>query len=211
MTRFLEHNPARAAAYAQEVDQPEVWSKLAKDQLQWVGVQAAMATCTRAKSIEDFATIVRLAQRGSSHEDLLAYLRMVRGQIDGGQVSDGTERPTRSEVDSVYIYTLAKASKLSELEEFLSAPNEGDLVGTGERLLGEGLFEPAALIFKSSESYSRLAVCYINLSSYREAVGAARRASCLSTWTATQAACYKVTRSSPGVRRICRRLSLSVV
>ena len=104
---------------------------------------------------------------------------------------------TCAQVDTEYIYALAKTTKLSELEEFISAPNVANIQGIGERLFDEGNYEAAKLLFNNINNNSKLALCYINLNQYREAVDAAQKANSISTWKEVNIACVKVTANSP--------------
>lgn len=123
-------------------------------------------------------------------------------------------------MDTEYIYSLAKTSKLSELEEFIAAPNVANIQAIGERLFDEvktlllfsflhpsrwdtvelimnlyvqGNYEAARLLFKNINNNSKLALCYINLNLYREAVEAAQKANSISTYKEVNIACVKVT------------------
>jgi len=121
-----------------------------------------------------------VAQRYSYYEDLVKYLKMVRKLI---------KEPL---VDTEYIYALAKTAKLGELEEFIAAPNVANIQSIGERLFDEGQYEAAKLLFNNINNNSKLALCYINLNQYREAVDAAQKANSISTWKEVNIACVKV-------------------
>jgi clathrin heavy chain len=96
------------------------------------------------------------------------------------------------QVDTEYIYSLAKTAKLSELEEFIAAPNVANIQAIGERLFDEGQYEAAKLLFNNINNNSKLALCYINLNQFREAVDAAQKANSISTWKEVNIACVKV-------------------
>lgn len=173
----------RAKAFAERVNEPEVWSKLAKAQLDDDNVHEAVNSYIKALDPSHYSEVIDKAQRYGNHEDLVKYLKMVRKQIKEPQV------------DTEYIYSLAKTNKLSELEEFIAAPNVANIQGIGERLFDEGNYEAAKLLFKNINNNSKLALCYINLNQYREAVEAAQKANSISTYKEVNIACVKVGRS----------------
>lgn len=105
------------------------------------------------------------------------------------------------QVDTEYIYSLAKTNKLAELEEFVAAPNVANIQSIGERLFEEGNYEAAKLLFSNINNNAKLALCFINLNQYREAVDAAQKANSIATWKEVNVACVKVGRSArPSLR-----------
>ena len=97
-----------------------------------------------------------------------------------------------TQVDTEYIYSLAKTNKLAELEEFVAAPNVANIQSIGERLFDEGNYEAAKLLFSNINNNAKLALCFINLNQYREAVDAAQKANSIATWKEVNVACVKV-------------------
>ena len=95
-------------------------------------------------------------------------------------------------MDTEYIYSLAKTNKLAELEEFVAAPNVANIQSIGERLFDEGNYEAAKLLFSNINNNAKLALCFINLNQYREAVDAAQKANSIATWKEVNVACVKV-------------------
>lgn len=170
----------RAKAFAERINEPEVWSKLAKAQLDDDNVHEAVNSYIKANDPAHYSDVIAVAQRYGAFEDLVRYLKMVRKQIK------------EPHVDTEYIYSLAKTGKLPELEEFIAAPNVANIQSIGERLFDEGNYEAAKLLFSNINNNSKLALCFINLNQYREAVDAAQKANSISTWKEVNIACVKV-------------------
>jgi clathrin heavy chain len=61
----------------------------------------------------------------------------------------------------------------------------------GERCYDEGMFEAAKILFININNNAKLALCYVNLEQYREAVEAATKANSVSTWKEVCLACLK--------------------
>ncbi|KAH8049268.1 hypothetical protein JL720_15657 [Aureococcus anophagefferens] len=76
-----------------------------------------------------------------------------------------------AQLDTMLIYAYAKSNMLGDLEEFIAAPN---------------------LLFASINNNAKLALCYVNLEMYREAVDAAHKANSVSTWKEVNRVCVQV-------------------
>jgi len=96
-----------------------------------------------------------------------------------------------SVLDTQLIYALARVDKLAELEELISVPNVAKIDQIGERCFDEGLFNAAKLLFANINNNAKLALCYVHLEQYREAVDAATKANSVSTWKEVNLACLK--------------------
>ena len=129
-----------AEAFAAEVNLPEVWAKLGREQLEQSDLQKAMASFIKARDVGPYAAVLKAAHHAGSYHDLLDYLRMVREEIESGKKGEGTEFPSIVQVHSELIYILVKTSKLSKLEEMLAGPNDGDIVEMGRLGLGIGVW-----------------------------------------------------------------------
>jgi len=97
-----------------------------------------------------------------------------------------------AQLDTTLIYAYAKANKLGELEEFISAPNVARIDDVGERCFNEQMFSAAKLLFASINNNAKLALCLVNLEQYREAVDAAHKANSVSTWKEVNRVCVRV-------------------
>jgi len=174
------HNLDRAKAFAERVGLDEVWSKVGKAQLDDENITEAVNSYIKANDPNNYEQVIQVAQIvEDSLEDLVRYLKMVRKEI---------KEPI---VDTEYIYSLAKVKKLAELEEFIAAPNVANIQEIGERLFDEGLFEAAKLLFSNINNNAKLALCYLNLKQYREAVDASEKANSISTWKEVNAVCLQ--------------------
>jgi clathrin heavy chain len=97
-----------------------------------------------------------------------------------------------AQLDTTLIYAYAKSGKLGDLEEFIAKPNVARVDDVGERCFDEGLFAAAKLLFASINNNAKLALCYVNLEQYREAVDAAHKANSVSTWKEVNRVCVRV-------------------
>ena len=62
---------------------------------------------------------------------------------------------------------------------------------SGERCYDEGMFEAAKILFTNINNNAKLALCYVNLEQFREAVDAATKANSVSTWKEVCLACLR--------------------
>lgn len=81
------------------------------------------------------------------------------------------------------MYQSPNYNKLSLLSE--------QIIILGERCYDEGMFEAAKILFININNNAKLALCYVNLEQYREAVEAATKANSVSTWKEVCLACLK--------------------
>lgn len=169
----------RAKEFAERVNAKDVWSKLAKAQLDATLVSEAISAYVKANDPADFLLVINAAEAAEKFEDLVVYLKMARKLVK------------ESMVDTQLIYALARVNKLAELEEVVSVPNVAKIDRIGERCFDEGLFEAARLLFININNNAKLALCYINLMQYREAVDAATKANSIATWKEVNLACLR--------------------
>lgn len=133
----------RAKEFAERVNLKQVWSKLAKAQLEGQLVSEAIASYIKAKDASDYPSVILAAEQSDNYEDLVPYLKMARKDIK------------EAVLDTTLLYALARVNKLSELEEFVSIPNVGKIDVIGERVFDEGLFEAAKILFSSINNNAR--------------------------------------------------------
>lgn len=157
----------------------QVWSKLAKAQLDATLVTEAIASYIKAKDPTDYHLVIHAAESVDNYEDLVPYLKMARKDVK------------ESVLDTQLIYALARVNKLAELEELISVPNVAKIDQIGERCFDEGMFEAAKLLFANINNNAKLALCYVNLDQFREAVDAATKANSVSTWKEVCYACLR--------------------
>lgn len=169
----------RGKEFAERVNTAKVWSKLAQAQLEAEHVSECISSYIKAKDPSNYLAVIASAHNVDNYEDLVPYLKMARKDIK------------EAALDTELIYALARTRKLSELEEFVSVPNVAKIDVTGERCFDEGMFEAAKILFQSINNNAKLALCYVRLELYREAVDAATKANAISTWKEVNAACVK--------------------
>lgn len=169
----------RAKEFAERVNAAAVWSKLARAQLNSNLVAESIASYIKAKDATDYLLVISAAEQVGDYENLTSYLKMARKLIK------------ETIIDTQLIYALARISKLSEMEEVISVPNVAKIDQIGERCFDEGLFEAAKLLFININNNAKLALCYIQLQQFREAVDAATKANSVSTWKEVNLACLR--------------------
>jgi clathrin heavy chain len=167
----------RAKELAERVNEAEVWSCLAVAQLRELLVNDAISSFIKAKDPSYYTEVIAKAEEANSYDQLTPYLTMARLKI---------KEPF---LDTMLIYAFAKASKLGELEEFVSAPNVANIQSIGERCFDEELYVAAKILFQSINNNAKLALCYVKLKMFREAVDAASKANALLTWKEVSRAC----------------------
>ncbi|RHY33819.1 hypothetical protein DYB32_001385, partial [Aphanomyces invadans] len=179
---LLDHikDMTRAYEFADRCNEPDVWSKLARSQLDSNNLHDALASFIKAGDPSSYAAVIATAERDNNWADLIDYLRMARKTVK------------EQHLDTSLIYALAKCEKYAELEEFISAPNVAQIQNTGERLFAEGMFNAAKLLFQNINNNAKLAICYVRLGKFREAVDAATKANSVGTWKEVNYACVDV-------------------
>ncbi|KAJ3294084.1 hypothetical protein HK104_003936 [Borealophlyctis nickersoniae] len=170
-------NVDRAFEYAERVDQPEVWSKLAKAQLDHTRVKDAIDSYLKADDATNYAEVIQVAERANKFEDLVRFLQMARKKI---------REPA---VESELVFAFAKTGRLADLEEFISAPNIAVIGQVGERCFEEKMYEAAKILFNNVSNWGRLASTLVYLNEYQSAVDCARKANATKVWKEVNAAC----------------------
>ena len=167
----------RAQLYANKLNQPEIWSRLGKAQLDGLRVKDAIDSYVRAEDPSNFEEVIEIAERSGREEELIRFLQMARKQA---------REPM---IDTEYAYCLAKAHRLADMEEFLSMTNVADVLSVGEKCFKDELYEAARLLFSSVSNYARLATTLVYLNDFPAAIEAARKAGNTSVWKQMHAAC----------------------
>jgi clathrin heavy chain len=171
------HSMDRAKEFAERVNEAPVWSTLAIAQLAEAMVNEAIASFIKADDPSAWSDVVAKAEEVDAYDNLTPYLVMARKHI---------KEPN---LDTMLIYAFAKAEKLSEMEEFVSAPNVANIQNIGERCFDEELYLAAKILFGNINNNAKLALCYVHLGQYRDAVDAATKANAVSTWKEVSKAC----------------------
>lgn len=179
----------RAQEYAERVEQPEVWSKVAKAQLDGLRVTDSIDSYIKAQDAKNYNEVIEIATHAGKDEDLIRYLRMARK----------TEREPA--IDTALAFSFARTNQLSELEDFLHATNVADIETSGDKAYGEGYHQAAKIFFTSISNWAKLATTLIHLEEYQAGVECARKANSVKVWKQINAAC--VTKKEFRLAQIC--------
>ncbi|KAJ4370510.1 Clathrin heavy chain [Neocucurbitaria cava] len=167
----------RAQDFADGVDIPEVWSKVAKAQLDGLRVTDSIESYIRAGDPSNFLEVIEIATHAGKDEDLIKFLRMARKTL--------REVP----VDTALAFCFARTNQLSELEDFLRATNVTDVEASGDKAYEEGYHEAAKIFYTSISNWAKLATTLVHLGDYQAAVECARKANSVKTWRQVNEAC----------------------
>lgn len=167
----------RAQAYAEEVDLPEVWSRVAKAQLDGLRVTDAIESYIKADDPKNYTEVIEIAISAGKNEDLVKFLRMARKTL---------REPA---IDTALAFSYARLEQLSELEDFLRATNVANIEESGDKAYEEGLYEAAKIFYSSISNWAKLATTLVFLGDYQAAVDCARKANNIKVWKQVHGAC----------------------
>ncbi|KAL9096076.1 MAG: hypothetical protein Q9165_001598 [Trypethelium subeluteriae] len=167
----------RAFDYAERVDTPDVWSKVAKAQLDGLRVTDSIDSYIKAQDASNFNEVIDIATHAGKDDDLIKYLRMARKTL---------REPA---VDTALAFCFARTQQLPELEEFLRGPNVADVEASGDKAYEEGYHEAAKIFFTSISNWAKLATTLVHLEDYQGAVECARKANSVKVWKQVNEAC----------------------
>ncbi|KAL1920539.1 uncharacterized protein VTP21DRAFT_916 [Calcarisporiella thermophila] len=169
----------RAYEYADRVDQPEVWSRLAKAQLEGMRIKDAVDSYIRASDPSNYLEVVSYASRANKYEDLVRFLQMARQKL---------REPF---IDSELLFAYAKIDCIADMEEFLGVANVANIQNVADRCYDEKLFESAKILYSNISNWGRLASTLVHLGEYQAAVDGARKANNTKVWKEVNAACVE--------------------
>lgn len=167
----------RAQEYADQVDLPEVWSKVGKAQLDGLRVTDAVESYIRAQDPSNYQEVIEIATHAGKDEDLVKYLRMARKTL--------REPP----IDTALAFSFARLNDLPALEEFLRSSNVANIEESGDKAYAEGYHEAAKIFFTSISNWGKLATALVHLEDYQAAVECARKANSVKVWKQVNEAC----------------------
>jgi len=167
----------RAQEFADKVDTPEVWSRVAKAQLDGLRVTDSIESYIRAGDASNFLEVIEIATHAGKDEDLIKFLRMARKTL--------REVP----IDTALAFCFARTNQLSELEDFLRATNVADVEASGDKAYEEGYHEAAKIFYTSISNWAKLATTLVHLEDYQAAVECARKANQIRVWRQVNEAC----------------------
>ena len=167
----------RAQEYAERVELPEVWSKVAKAQLDGLRVTDSIESYIRAQDPSNYSEVIETATHAGKDEDLIKYLRMARK----------TQREPA--MDTALAFCFARTDQLAELEDFLHSPNVTDVEASGDKAYEEGYHQAAKIFYTSISNWAKLATTLVHLEEYQAAVECARKANSVKVWKQVNEAC----------------------
>lgn len=176
---LIDHagNLDRAAEFAEQINEPEVFSKLGLALLNAHNVKDAIRCFVRSKDHQYYMEVIAAAEQQQLFVELIEFLQMCR-------------KVTRDpHVDTELIYCFAKIGSNREITEFISSPNYAQIQLVGDRCFSEALYEAAKTLFNNINNFARLASTLVKLGDFSGGVEAARKANNLRTWKEVCAAC----------------------
>ena len=169
----------RAQEYAERVELPEVWSKVAKAQLDGLRVTDSIDSYIKAQDPSNFSEVIETATHAGKDEDLVRFLKMARK----------TQREPA--IDTALAFSYARLDQLAELEDFLRSPNVADIEASGDKAYEEGFHQAAKIFFTSISNWAKLATTLVHLEDHQAAVECARRANSVKVWKQVNEACVQ--------------------
>lgn len=167
----------RGVEYANKVNLPEVWSRLAKAQLDGLRIKDSIDSYIKANDPSNFAEVIEIANQAGKQDDLVRYLQMARKTL------------REPKIDTELAYAYAKTDRLHDMEDFLSLTNVADIMAVGEKCFQDELYQASKLLFSSISNWARLATTLIYLNENQAAVESARKAGNTQVWKQVHAAC----------------------
>jgi len=167
----------RAQAYAEDVELPEVWSKVAKAQLDGLRVGDSIESYIKAEDPKNYEEVIELTTRAGKYEELIKYLRMARKTL------------REAVIDTALGFCYARLDNLPELEDFLRGTNVANIEESGDKAYSEGLYQAAKIFFTNISNWAKLATTLVHLEDYQAAVECARKANNIKVWKDVHQAC----------------------
>ncbi|KAF5329324.1 hypothetical protein D9619_008912 [Psilocybe cf. subviscida] len=169
----------RGYEYATKVNQPEVWSRLAKAQLDGLRIKDSVESYIKAQDPSNFAEVIEIANHAGKHNELVRYLQMARKTL------------REPKINTELAYAYAKTDRLHDMEDFLGMTNVADILEVGEKCFEDELYQAAKPLFTSISNWARLATTLIYLGKNQAAVEGACKAGNTQVWKQVHAACIK--------------------
>ncbi|OOQ88368.1 putative clathrin heavy chain [Penicillium brasilianum] len=167
----------RAQEFAERVELSEVWSKVAKAQLDGLRVSDSIESYIRANDPSNYSEVIETATHAGKDEDLVKFLRMARKTL---------REPA---IDTALAFCFARLDQLAELEDFLRSTNVADIEASGDKAYEEGFHQAAKIFFTSISNWAKLATTLVHLEEYQAAVECARKANSVKVWKQVNEAC----------------------
>ncbi len=169
----------RAQEYAERVEIPEVWSRVAKAQLDGLRITDAVDSYIRANDPSNYKEVIEYAVPAGKDEDLIKFLLMARKTL------------REPEIDTALAFAYARTEQLPELENFLKGTNVANIEESGDKAYAEGFHQAAKIFYSSISNWAKLATTLVHLEDYQAAVECARKANNIKVWKQVNAACVE--------------------
>ncbi|KAJ5412133.1 uncharacterized protein N7487_006492 [Penicillium crustosum] len=157
----------------------ELWSKVAKAQLDGLRVTDSIESYIRAEDPSNYHEVIETATHAGKDEDLVKYLRMARKTL---------REPA---IDTGLAFCFARLDQLAELEDFLRTTNVADIEASGDKAYAEGFHHAAKIFFTNISNWAKLATTLVHLEDYQAAVECARKANSVKVWKQVNEACVE--------------------
>ncbi|KAJ5273478.1 clathrin heavy chain [Penicillium angulare] len=167
----------RAQEFAERIELPEVWSKVAKAQLDGLRVSDSIESYIRAGDPSNYNEVIETATHAGKDEDLVKFLRMARKTL---------REPA---IDTSLAFCFARLDQLAELEDFLRSTNVANVEASGDKAYEEGYHQAAKIFFTNISNWAKLATTLVHLEEYQSAVECARKANSVKVWKQVNEAC----------------------
>ncbi|KAJ6625007.1 clathrin heavy chain 1 [Mycena sp. CBHHK59/15] len=169
----------RGLDFANKVNKPEVWSRLAKAQLDGLRIKDSIDSYIKADDPSNFMEVIEISTHAGKQDDLVRFLQMARKSL------------REPKIDTELAYAYAKTDRLHDMEDFLGMTNVADILEVGEKCFNDELYQAAKLLFGSISNWARLATTLIYLGENQAAVDSARKAGNTQVWKQVHAACIE--------------------
>ncbi|KAI1833625.1 hypothetical protein DTO006G1_4993 [Penicillium roqueforti] len=169
----------RAQEFAERVELSDVWSKVAKAQLDGLRVTDSIESYIRAEDPSNYHEVIEIATHAGKDEDLVKFLRMARKTL---------REPA---IDTALAFCFARLDQLAELEDFLRTTNVADIEASGDKAYAEGFHHAAKIFFTNISNWAKLATTLVHLEDYQAAVECARKANSVKVWKQVNEACVE--------------------
>ncbi|KAG5437536.1 hypothetical protein PCANB_000964 [Pneumocystis canis] len=169
----------RAAEYVESIDIPELWSILAKGQLDGCRIKDSINSYIKARDPNNYHEVIEISTKANKYPDLIRYLEMARQTI------------RETAIDNELLFAYAHTRRIHAIESMLQGANVVDVLSVGNRCYEQGYYQAAKLMFASISNWARLASTLVYLGEYQNAIDCARKANSIKVWKQVNDACIE--------------------
>ena len=135
----------RAVEFAEYWNQPDVWSLLAKAQLDHQQVKEAIRSYLKAEDAQLYMEVTNAAKAQGIFPELIDFLKMARIKI------------REAFIDNELIYAFARTKRHSDLEDFIASPNAAFAASISSRPIARDIWlTPSRYCCGDAETISQL-------------------------------------------------------